>query len=439
MFYDIRLSEYCFIIFGLITSENSSLRHSPRAAADRLRQKEVFMKNKILTGILSLGLVLSLAACGNAAADSASTETSAAEEASTEQSAESDSAEETAQEGDSADTASAAEIEDGTLTTPYFTMEIPSSWKEGDYSCTVDETDDTYSVSFVYTPAAENNEGGNLCQIIVSTDVPEYIRYVGGDFVCGLKTADEDTSSRYISISYPTDVQFGEDTEEGFMKLYNSAQTFKNRIKVAGDYEKVDMTFADAMADVEYTVNGVILDAAMHSFTILTTEGSIADLGGEDFSTANSEIQIGHCYEVTFKGLLDSEAPDGESGNAVLVSLKNTDDQVPEKDYEAMYTAGQVILAFEAENMEYLSSYCKFPLKLDGKEIASSEEFSKLDFNSTITDELRRSVRYADLYNSEISGDSYTLSFGYDGAPYATISKDADGSWYVTELNNSGE
>lgn len=397
------------------------------------------MKNKILTGILSLGLVLSLAACGNAATDSASTETSAAEESGTEQSAESDSAEETTQEGDSSESATAADIEDGTLTTPYFTMEIPSSWKEGDYSCTVEETNDTYTVSFFYTPSAENNEGGNLCQIIVSTDVPEYIRYVGGDFVCGLKTADEDAASRYISISYPTDVQFGQDTEEGFMKLYDSAQTFKDRIKVTDDYEKVDMTFADAMADVEYTVNGVILDAAMHSFTILTTEGAIADLCGEDFSTANSEIQIGHCYEVTFKGLLDSEAPEGESGNAVLVSLKNTDDQVPEKDYEAMYAAGQVILAFEAKNMEYLSSSCKFPLQLDGKEIASAEEFSKLDFDSTITDELCRSVRYADLYNSEITGDSYTLSFGYDGAPYATISKDSDGSWYVTELNNSGE
>ncbi len=401
------------------------------------------MKNKILTGILSLGIVLSMTACGNAAADTASTETSAVEEAATEQSTKSASAQETAEEtteeSDASGTAVAADIEDGVLTTPYFTMEIPSSWKEDDYNCTVQETPDSYSVSFVYAPAAENNEGGSICQIIVSKDVPEYIRYVGGDFVCGLKTADEEKASLYVSISYPTDVQCGQDTWDAYMKLYDSAQTFKNRINAAGDYEKVDMTYADSMADVEYTVHGVILDAAMHSFTILTTEGELADLGGEDFSTANSEIQIGHCYEVTFKGLLDSEAPEGESGNAVLVSLKNTDDQVPEKDYEAMYAAGQVILAFEAENMDYLSSSCKFPLKVDGKEIASAEEFSNLDFDSTITDELRRSVRYADLYNSEVTGNSFKLSFGYDGAPYATISKDADGSWYVTELNNSGE
>ncbi len=397
------------------------------------------MKNKILTAMLSLGLVLSLAACGNAASDSASTETSAAEASGTEQSAESDSAEETAEEDNSSESAEAADIEDGTLTTPYFTMEIPSSWKDGDYYCTVDEKDNTYTVSFTYKPAVDNNEGGNLCQIIVSTDAPEYIRFVGGTFVCGLKTADEDAASRYISIAYPTDVQCGEDTSEGYMKLYDSAQNFKDRIKVSGDYERVNMTFADAMADVEYTVDGVILDAAMHSFTILTTEGSIADLGGEDFSTANSEIQIGHCYEVTFKGLLDSEAPEGESGNAVLVSLKNTDDEVPEKDYDAMYTAGQVILAFEAKNMEYLSSYCKFPLKVDDKEIASAEEFSKLDFDSTIPDELYRSVRYADLYNLEITGDSFILSFGFDGAPGATISKDSDGSWYVTELHSSEE
>lgn len=323
------------------------------------------------------------------------------------------------------------------LTTPYFTVELPEDWKDlvswSAYQHT-DENEQDYSLGFAAKECAEAGEGGNLCSIQVSTAPPQFIRYVGGEFVCGLKKTGEQKVSAYIGVSYPTDVQFGEKTKDLYDKLYAEAQKIKDSIAPASGYEKVEMTYAEALADVETTDTGVILDAAMHTFTMQTMGGDIITFGVDDMSAASKdEILLGHCYEITYTGLIEN---DGDTSGASLVSLKNIDDTVAEKNFDAMYTASQVVLAFHMKSSDYLAGLCRFPMTLDGKKISSQEELASMDFDDAFTADLQRNIRYCDLVDAEISGDRFSISL-IGQAPEVVIEKDKNAdTWAVTAINN---
>lgn len=323
------------------------------------------------------------------------------------------------------------------LTTPYFTVKLPEDWKDlvswSAYQHTY-ENEQYYSLGFAAKECAEAGEGGNLCSIQVSSAPPQFIRYVGGEFVCGLKKTGEQKVSAYIGVSYPTDVQFGEKTKDLYDKLYAEAQKIKDSIAPASGYEKVEMTYAEALADVETTDTGVILDAAMHTFTLQTMGGDIITFGVDDMSAASKdEILLGHCYEITYTGLIEN---DGDTSGASLVSLKNIDDTVAEKNFDAMYTASQVVLAFHMKSSDYLAGLCRFPMTLDGKKISSQEELASMDFDDAFTADLQRNIRYCDLVDAEISGDRFSISL-IGQAPEVVIEKNKDAdTWSVTAINN---
>ena len=328
-------------------------------------------------------------------------------------------------------------VEGQLLTTPYFTVELPEDWKDlvswSAYQHTYENEQD-YSLGFAAKECAEAGEGGNLCAIQVSTVPPQFIRYVGGEFVCGLKKTGEQKVSAYIGVSYPTDVQFGEKTKDLYDKLYAEAQKIKDSIAPASGYEKVEMTYAEALADVETTDTGVILDAAMHTFTMQTMGGDIITFGVDDMSAASKdEILLGHCYEITYTGLIEN---DGDTSGASLVSLKNIDNTVAEKNFDAMYTASQVVLAFHMKSSDYLAGLCRFPMTLDGKKISSQEELASMDFDDAFTADLQRNIRYCDLVDAEISGDRFSISL-IGQAPEVVIEKNKDAdTWSVTAINN---
>ena len=328
-------------------------------------------------------------------------------------------------------------VEGQLLTTPYFTVELPEDWKDlvswSAYQHT-DESEQYYSLGFAAKECAEAGEGGSLCSIQVSTAPPQFIRYVGGEFVCGLKKTGEQKVSAYIGVSYPTDVQFGEKTKDLYDKLYAEAQKIKDSIAPASGYEKVEMTYAEALSDVETTDTGVILDAAMHTFTMQTMGGDIITFDVDDMSAASKdEILLGHCYEITYTGLIEN---DGDTSGASLVSLKNIDDTVAEKNFDAMYTASQVVLAFHMKSSDYLAGLCRFPMTLDGKKISSQEELASMDFDDAFTADLQRNIRYCDLVDAEISGDRFSISL-IGQAPEVVIEKNKDAdTWSVTAINN---
>ncbi len=415
------------------------------------------MKKRRLTLCLAAVLALGLAACGNQGADAGNTQTAEGAESSSEADT---GAADLSTEGmtdvvvtrppagmqidpefgvdpnDSQDNSAddTVSLDGQKLTTPYFSVTIPESWEDKvTWNAYGDENN--YSLSFVDKECEANGEGGNLCSILVSADPPEFIRYIGGDFVCGLKKTGEDAVSEYIGVSYPTDVQCGEKTQDSYMKLYEEAQKIKDSIEASEDYEKVEMTYAEALADVESTEDGVILDAAMHSFTMQTRSGDVLSFSGDNLNSSSAEdgIQLGHCYELTYKGLIGD---DGDTSEASFVSLKNIDDTLPEKNDEAMYTASQVLLAFHMKSMDYLAGLCSFPMTLDGSTVKTQEELSSMDFDTAFSQDLQRNVHYCDLVDAAVTGD--TLSISLTGqAPEVVVSKDKDAdTWSVTSIQN---
>lgn len=400
------------------------------------------MKNKVAVVLLAVGMGVSMAACadtdGTQASPAASTEVTA--EAATTDSAEIAGTENTqdviadeSKEG----TSDSVTVSGNVLTTPYFAVTIPSDWN-GDYSWDVyqssDDNVESYTLNFYCTAAKDNGEGGFVCGVVYQTAPPEFIEFVGGDFICGVKADGSSDVDGYVAVSFPTDVQCGEGTQSAYETLYNSVDKLENSIVLPEGAQRVDMTYAESMASVERETYGVIADASMHSFTMVTYAGEFVTISGEDISTGNlaGGIQVGHCYSMKYKGLLGA---DGDASNITFESLENTDAQTPEKDYEAMYTASQVQLALHMESLDMLAGVCSFPLTLDGRQIASAEEFTGLRFADVVSDDLARNVQYCSLYDAEVTGDSFSISL-LGEAPEVVISKTADGYWVVTSIRN---
>lgn len=417
------------------------------------------MKKKVTAVLLSAMMAMSLAACaGTSDAPAENTGAEASTEEATEAAdAAADTSEEASTEGDT--DAVVSELPEGeqldpefgvepegraddtvsadgtTLTTPYFSVKVPADW-DGKYTYAAYDTDGNYSLSFQNKECADNNEGGYLCTIQVSAEPPEFIEYIGGDFLYGLREkGSKDGVSYYVAVSYPTDVQFGEKTQDAYMKMYDEKEKLTDSITPASSYEKVEIAYAEAMKDVEFTEDGVLLDAAMHSFTIQTRSGDILTFSGEDLDTATmaNALLLGHCYELTYKGIIGE---DGSTKDATFVNLENIDDTLPETNPQALYTASQVVLAFHMKSLDYLAGICRFPIKVDGKTVQTQEDLAAMDFDTVCSDDLQRNVQYCDLVDSSITGDRFSISL-VQSAPEVVIEKDKEAeTWSVTEINN---
>lgn len=399
-----------------------------------------------------MGMAVLLSACGmekeaaeateasNAAGVSESAETAEGnEEESEKEAAASEAAEDAAVQETSGQTQDHGELSDtvvlegDTVSTPYFTARIPASWEDG-YQWKASEFEDGYSLSFEDTEAVESCGSGNLCSIQVSPEPPVYIQYIGGDFVGVIRNADTE-ETRYVSVSYPTEAPFEGEILDHYLEMAEDTASLRNSIQAAEGWEMLNTTYEEAMADVENSVSGVMADASMHSFTLLSYTGSVVTFSGADLDIANlteDGVHPGHCYEVTYKGVIGD---DGNTENATFVSLENRDDSVPQKDYDACYTAAQVVLAFRAQSMDYLAGLCRFPITLDGTSIESAEALTALDFNETFSEDLIRNVSYCELYHTEITGDSFSISL-LQKAPEVVIEKVGEGWWAVTAINN---
>ncbi len=402
------------------------------------------MKNKTAAVLLTAGMSVLLAACSSTdSASSSSQASTAAAEAETEQAAAdaagTEATEETTGEDGGESTASdSVTVSGNVLTTPYFTVTVPSDWG-GDYSWDVDENTgesdtESYTLNFYCTEAKDNGEGGFVCGVTYQTTPPEFIEYVGGDFICGVQTEGSSGVDGYIAVWVPSDIQWGESTQSVYETLYDSKDKLENSITLPEGFQRVDMTYAEAMASVERETYGVIADASMHAFTMVTYSGDFVTISGENVDTGNlaGGIQVGHCYRMQYKGLLGT---DGDASNITFESLENTDAETPEKDYDAMYIATQVQMALHMDSLDMLSLVCSYPLTLDGQQIASAEELAGLKFTDVVSDDLARNVLYCDLYDAELTGDSFSISL-LGEAPEIVISKAADGTWSATAIRN---
>ncbi len=392
------------------------------------------MKKKWAAAVLVMSTALALAACGETkSAEAVVDDSKELTQEDLTETAETDAAESDTQE-ESEDTSDAAvTIEDGHLTTPQYTAEIPSDW-EGGYCWDIYDQEDGYSISFQNKAAKDKNEGGNLCSIQLSEELPIFIEYIGGDFIGELRQTDGD-SVYYLAVSYPTDVQSGETTMEEYNRMAEGIEDLKASIQAADGWEFTGAGYEEVMANYEQETYGVMVDASMHSFTLVDYSGQYITFSGEDIDASSiaDGVQPGHCYRLNYKGILEYG---GGTENATFVSLTNVDSEAPQKDYDASYMAAQVLLAFHNMDINYLAGLCRYPLTIDGDMVAeSAKDLTSHEFSELFTDELCRCVNYCNLYDAEITGDSYRISLT-DEMPGVTIEKTEDGTWMVTEITN---
>lgn len=173
--------------------------------------------------------------------------------------------------------------------------------------------------------------------------------------------------------------------------------------------------------------DGIVVDAAMNSMAIDTTEGKIISFGlpeDKDIVSTKDGIQLGQAVKVTF-----------EDGVAAAVEDSKIE---PKAAGEVLMYAGDIIMTFQGKNLENIEQLLKYPLqvKVDGKEteVKSKEDFLKLDAAEIFSEERAESIEKTNLFELEPDQDgSYVLGgelnvvFGPD--------TDSDSGFSITAIN----
>jgi hypothetical protein len=195
---------------------------------------------------------------------------------------------------------------------------------------------------------------------------------------------------------------------------------------------------ASSTASETNTVQGVVIDAAMHSIVLQTKDGKTiyANEGdGEDTQIDTTGLKdglvLGNGITLTYTGNIDKDSS--------VTVVSEADCPTKANDADGLETAGEVIQGVEAKNIDTIISCTTFPVYVgigDGLTIKNADEFKeKVKEDDLFTDELVDSVSHTDLLDLEESEAGLVLSSGNDGTPNITLSKDKDGKWGITGIN----
>lgn len=122
-----------------------------------------------------------------------------------------------------------------TIYTDYYGLVAPNSWLS---TCLYQVTpfgNGTYSLSFYERESYLGYSGGELCTLLmVPAEDDSYNDFPDYELLCALST-QEDTF--YVVALFPTDVQFNEETEEGYNDMYEELMDVLYTIWPVGDIE----------------------------------------------------------------------------------------------------------------------------------------------------------------------------------------------------------
>lgn len=146
-------------------------------------------------------------------------------------------------------------------------------------------------------------------------------------------------------------------------------------------------------------VDGIVLDAAMNSMEIQTTEGLTLEFAIEDASNVvdlKDGLLIGIPVNVAYTGTIEGT----NTGNITI--LKVTESKLaPSLSQEQLSFAADIILTVQAKDLNLLAEYTAYPVYIgigEGKEIASKEEFLDLNADEIFTGELVEAVSSINLF-----------------------------------------
>lgn len=176
------------------------------------------------------------------------------------------------------------------------------------------------------------------------------------------------------------------------------------------------------------TYEGIVLDAAMNSFSIYTQDGRTVYFGmPENGGSLKNGMLLGNPVRVVCKDGVVTELTDGE--------------KQPASGRAALEFAGSIMTAFRYKDRETLTALIGYPVyvNLDGEEVLAddAEAFEKLDEDKIFSEVRRKAVLTADLYGlKELSGGKYVLG-DKSGKPNVTftVDKGNDRGFSITGIN----
>lgn len=173
---------------------------------------------------------------------------------------------------------------------------------------------------------------------------------------------------------------------------------------------------------------GIVMDAAMNSFSIYTDEKRTLYFEmPEEGDHLKEGMLLGIPVRVVCKGGLVTELTDGQNQ--------------PAASREALEFAGSIMTAFRYKDRDILAALTGFPVSvsLDGEAVTvkDAEEFAALSQNKLFSKERCQAVLTVDLYGmKELDGGTYVLG-NESGKPNVIFSVDEgnDRGFSVTGIN----
>lgn len=122
-----------------------------------------------------------------------------------------------------------------TLTTKYYTLAFPTSWKDK-YSYNIDKTNDNgYSLSVYHTKTHEQNNGGYFFTVRLISVFDEVPRYLSALYLGDLNT--DSAGSFYVYAIFPTDAQFTTSTAKEFQSMHDDIYDILGTLDSHGEAE----------------------------------------------------------------------------------------------------------------------------------------------------------------------------------------------------------
>jgi len=121
------------------------------------------------------------------------------------------------------------------VTTPYYTISMPESWRGAVlYHFFEDAQDGSSSLEVCEKKSAEAGMGGILFCVDLSREYPEDLEMLPCDYMGRL--VSEEGREYYVVFRYPSDVQFDELSEDRYTELYHQIPQVMEGFAGAGGY-----------------------------------------------------------------------------------------------------------------------------------------------------------------------------------------------------------
>ncbi len=206
------------------------------------------------------------------------------------------------------------------IDTEYYTIEIPSGWEKDFLFEIAEGTGNSYTVSF-YDKASHEEAGGWLFSINLATEFEDYTVYPAYDVLGSLEVYR--IGAYNIVVTYPTDVQFSENTKDRYLRKEQAIPqilesiSFKEEcafsadplaIQASLDAEEVFLSRADGIwhypisstdtqtlqisedhtFSLHYISAGRVTEAVEGTYTIISDDGAYQEFLFEEYGNAGA-------------------------------------------------------------------------------------------------------------------------------------------------------